>query len=208
MRHSFTNELERHSGYEPPSAEQLILAQHMPVGHGDPSAEYYLYVALTAAPDTDRRTHLETLQGLQTAVLASREQWVPRGRFPVALGDGESTQLRRDLVAGRIRCLVWGAPGCGWQVGEPADDAATAADGSNLGGSSPGGSSALGGGSLSGVTLEGLEQLLCELLQPPKVLFVVMPFGARRAAARPTLLSTGAELDSMVKLFYFFLPPE
>merc|ERR1719387_2414337 len=88
---------------------------------------------------------------------------VPRRQFPVGFSMAAWNPTKSDLRSGRIHCLLWSAPGCGWEHAPP--------------GSAP-----------ELLSIDGLCSIL-QTLPPrsrPPVIFVVMEYGAKRAAAQIT----------------------
>lgn len=67
-----------------PSAEQVAAAEQLHVGKGDPSREYYLYLAApypaVAAGDV-QGAHAELLHGLTSTTLACADTWIVRARL-------------------------------------------------------------------------------------------------------------------------------
>ena len=90
---------------------------------------------------------------------ACGDEWCRHGRIPCGLYDSNRSQLSKDLRAGNVHCLVWSAPGDGWEVD--------------------------GGHSSEAIRLDWLCEQLASLTDPsirPAVVCLCMHVGARAAA--------------------------
>lgn len=184
------DESSKSHGYEPPPMASLKEAELQPVGKGDPSRTYGLYVAIGPPAllmgGHHLSAHAELLHALQTTLLARGVSAAaaaasgaalvgtdPRSSRPVCLSDAVESQLEADLTKGSgIRCLVWGSPGVGWECkreGPPrmSLDALCA--------------------SIGALPREGR----------PAVVLVCMPFGARKAAIQ--LIGAGAPIVGWIR---------
>ena len=115
------------------------------------------------APATDwriwKRNVTQMLHRMQLLMIAKQQQWAGLGHHPVAFGIGDRETTESDLRRGGIHCLVWCSTGCGWETPKPSSDPES-------------------------LSIPGLCEVL-KSLEPtkrPAVIFVVMPYGARRAA--------------------------
>jgi len=68
-----------------PSTEQVVAAEKLPVGKGDPAREYYLHVSTVypaVAAGSVQGAHAELLHGLTSTALACTDTWLVRLLHP------------------------------------------------------------------------------------------------------------------------------
>ena len=167
LRHSFFPfEVQDTTGYALPSEADLMAASREgQVGTGvNDQSKYYLYLALQPpAVQLDgriwKRSLAQKLHRMQLLMIAKAPHWTGHGHHPVAFGIGDREMTESDLRRGGIHCLVWCSTGCGWETPKPSSDHKS-------------------------LSIPGLCEVLTslELTKRPAVIFVVMPYGARRAA--------------------------
>jgi hypothetical protein len=170
LRHSFFPfEVQDTTGYALPSEADLMAASREgQVGTGviDQSKidKYYLYLALQPpAVQLDgriwKRSLAQKLHRMQLLMIAKAPHWMGHGHYPVAFGIGDRETTESDLRRGGIHCLVWCSTGCGWETPKPSSDPKS-------------------------LSIPGLCEVLTSLepTKRPAVIFVVMPYGVRRAA--------------------------
>jgi hypothetical protein len=183
LRHSFFPfEVQDTTGYALPSEADLMAASREgQVGTGviDQSKidKYYLYLALQPpAVQLDgriwKRSLAQKLHRMQLLMIAKAPHWTGHGHYPVAFGIGDRETTESDLRRGGIHCLVWCSTGmstgCGWETPKHSSDPKS-------------------------LSIPGLCEVLTSLEQEkrPAVIFVVMPYGARRAADKLAHALTG-----------------
>ena len=169
LRHSFFPfEVQDTTGYALPSEADLMAASREgQVGTGvNDQSKYYLYLALQPpAVQLDgriwKRSLAQKLHRMQLLMIAKAQHWTGHGHHPVAFGIGDRETTESDLCRGGIHCLVWCSTGCGWETPKPSSDPKS-------------------------LSIPGLCEVLTSLepTKRPAVIFVVMPYGARRAAGQ------------------------
>ncbi|KOO33988.1 hypothetical protein Ctob_010973 [Chrysochromulina tobinii] len=169
LRHSFFPfEVQDTTGYGLPSEADLMAASREgQVGTGvNDQSKYYLYLALQPpAVQLDgriwKRSLAQKLHRMQLLMIAKAPHWTGHGHHPVAFGIGDREMTESDLRRGGIHCLVWCSTGCGWETPKPSSDPKS-------------------------LSIPGLCEVLTSLepTKRPAVIFVVMPYGARRAAGQ------------------------
>jgi hypothetical protein len=167
LRHSFFPfEVQDTTGYALPSEADLMAASREgQVGTGViDQSKFYLYLALQPpAVQLDgriwKRSLAQKLHRMQLLMIAKAQHWTGRGHYPVAFGIGDRETTESDLRRGGIHCLVWCSTGCGWETPKLSSDPKS-------------------------LSIPGLCEVLTSLepTKRPAVIFVVMPYGARRAA--------------------------
>ena len=170
MIHSFfpaDEALQRTTGYDLPPTRALSAAEHLPIGSGNQSDEYYLYIAIEPPAlvySDHRQHHSDLLHALQIVFLAKQEAYHTRKQFPIGIGDATCARIERSLANGRIRALLWSAPGCGWRCD---------------------------GGRSGHISLNSLCQAVARGVasqtpqdRSPAIVFVCLEFGAQRAASQ------------------------